>query len=98
MVATRKEFNILCGNIKFTTIGNFLHYFFYSSREDINCEILNINKMSPDLEIEGLLKREKTLFPTFVDMTFREVAHICSAMLSIVHVAVETKKYKGGPI
>jgi len=29
-------------------------------REDVNCEVLFLNKNEPDLEFEGLLKREKT--------------------------------------
>ena len=29
-------------------------------REDVNCEIVFLNKNDPDLEFEGLLKREKT--------------------------------------
>ena len=60
LVATRKVFNILCGDITYITIGNFLHNFFLTAREDVNCEILNLNMRSPDPEIEGLRKREKT--------------------------------------
>ena len=29
-------------------------------REDVNCEVVFLNKNEPDLEFEGLLKREKT--------------------------------------
>ena len=63
LVATRKVFNILNGDITYITIVNILHNFFLTAREDVNCEILNLNKMSPDLEIEGLRKREKTRVP-----------------------------------
>ena len=59
-VDKQKQFIILCGNITYVTVSNFLDDFFHPAREDVNCEVLILNKMSPDLEFEGLLKRRKT--------------------------------------
>ena len=59
-VDSQKQFIILCGNITYVTVSNFLDDFFHPAREDVNCEVVIINKMSPDLEFEGLLKRMRT--------------------------------------
>ena len=59
-VDKQKQFIILCGNITYVTVSNFLDDFFHPAREDVNCEVLILNKMNPDLEFEGLLKRRKT--------------------------------------
>lgn len=50
----------MCGNITYSSISNFLADFFHPAREDVNCEVVVLNKLEPDLEFEGLLKREKT--------------------------------------
>lgn len=42
------------------SVTNFLEDFFHPCREDVNAEVVILNKMSPDLEFEGLLKRERT--------------------------------------
>ena len=57
---TQKQFIIVCGNITYNTVDNFIDDFFHPARDDVNCEVLILNKMSPDLEFEGLLKRWKT--------------------------------------
>ena len=59
-VDTQKQFIIVCGNITYNTVDNFIDDFFHPARDDVNCEVLILNKMSPDLEFEGLLKRWKT--------------------------------------
>ena len=40
----------------------------------------------------------ETLSPTFVGMTFSEVAEICYVKLNLVLIAVEARKYEGGKI
>ena len=39
---------------------NFLDDFYNPAREDVNAEVVFLNKKEPDLEFDGLLKREKT--------------------------------------
>ena len=51
---------MVCGNITMASVTNFLEDFFHPCREDVNAEVVILNKMSPDLEFEGLLKRERT--------------------------------------
>ena len=38
----------------------FLADFFHPARDDVDVEVLFLNKAEPDLEFEGLLKREHT--------------------------------------
>lgn len=71
-VDSQKQFIILCGNITYVTVTNFLDDFFHPAREDVNCEVLILNKMNPDLEFEGLLKREKTRVQYFQVRPFVE--------------------------
>ena len=51
---------VVCGNITMSSVTSFLEDFFHSSREDVNAEVVFLNKMTPGLELEGLLKRERT--------------------------------------
>ena len=80
-VDSQKQFIILCGNITYVTVSNFLDDFFHPAREDVNCEVLILNKMSPDLEFEGLLKREKTRVQYF------QVRPFVAACTSILRAA-----------
>ena len=57
---SQRQFIVVCGNITMASVTNFLEDFFHPCREDVNAEVVILNKMSPDLEFEGLLKREKT--------------------------------------
>ena len=50
----------MCGNITFVSVCNFLDDFYNPAREDVNAEVVFLNKKEPDLEFDGLLKREKT--------------------------------------
>ena len=68
-VESQRQFIVLCGNITYVTVSNFLDDFFHPAREDVNCEVLILNKMSPDLEFEGLLKRERTRVQYFQVIT-----------------------------
>ena len=58
--SAEKQFIIVCGNITYSSVSGFLADFFHPAREDVNCEVVFLNKLEPDLEFEGLLKREKT--------------------------------------
>ena len=51
---------MVCGNITMASVTNFLEDFFHPCREDVNAEVVFLNKKEPDLEFDGLLKREKT--------------------------------------
>ena len=42
------------------TFQTFLQDFFHPARDDVDVEVLFLNKAEPDLEFEGLLKREHT--------------------------------------
>ena len=42
------------------SVSNFLSDFYSPAREDVNAEVVFLNKNEPDLEFDGLLKREKT--------------------------------------
>lgn len=55
-----KQFIIVCGNITYVSVSNFLNDFYNPAREDVNAEVVFLNKLEPDLEFDGLLKREKT--------------------------------------
>ena len=55
-----KQFVLVCGNITFVSVCNFLDDFYNPAREDVNAEVVFLNKKEPDLEFDGLLKREKT--------------------------------------
>ena len=55
-----KQFLIVCGNITYASVSNFIYDFYHPAREDVNAEIVFLNKNEPDLEFEGLLKQEKT--------------------------------------
>jgi len=58
--AGQRQFVVVCGNINYESVNSFLSDFFHSAREDVNCEVVFLNRGEPDLEFEGLLKREKT--------------------------------------
>ena len=55
-----RQFIIVCGNINYGAVQTFLHDFFHPARDDVDVEVLFLNKNDPDLEFEGLLKREHT--------------------------------------
>ena len=74
----QKQFIIVCGNITYSSVSGFLADFFHPAREDVNCEVVFLNKMEPDLEFEGLLKREKTR------VTYFQVDQVSSSSWSIL--------------
>ncbi len=55
-----RQFIVVCGNINYESVQTFLSDFFHPARDDVDVEVLFLNKNDPDLEFEGLLKREHT--------------------------------------
>ena len=55
-----RQFIVVAGNINYETVQTFLQDFFHPARDDVDVEVLFLNKAEPDLEFEGLLKREHT--------------------------------------
>ena len=67
----------MCGNVTYSSVSGFLADFFHPAREDVNCEVVFLNKLEPDLEFEGLLKREKTR------VTYFQVQYIWSSLMKV---------------
>ena len=74
---------VVCGNITMSSVTSFLEDFFHSSREDVNAEVVFLNKMTPGLELEGLLKRERTRVQYFQVNT--EQGDKAIVLLYIIH-------------
>ncbi len=55
-----RQFVVVCGNINYESVQTFLGDFFHPARDDVDVEVVFLNKNEPDLEFEGLLKREST--------------------------------------
>ena len=55
-----RQFIVVCGNINYESVLTFLEDFFHPARDDVDVEVIFLNKAEPDLEFEGLLKREHT--------------------------------------
>ena len=55
-----RQFIVVCGNINYESVQTFLGDFFHPARDDVDVEVLFLNKEEPGLEFEGLLKREHT--------------------------------------
>ena len=51
---------LVCGNINYESVQTFLADFFHPARDDVDVEVIFLNKEEPNLEFEGLLKREST--------------------------------------
>ena len=69
-----KQFLIVCGNITYASVSNFIYDFYHPAREDVNAEIVFLNKNEPDLEFEGLLKQEKTRVTYFTVFKHQNIA------------------------
>ena len=81
----------MCGNITYSSVSGFLADFFHPAREDVNCEVVFLNKMEPDLEFEGLLKREKTR------VTYFQVLQISSSYVEYLVLVGDNVKCHGPP-
>ncbi|KAL3311475.1 hypothetical protein Ciccas_009943 [Cichlidogyrus casuarinus] len=55
-----KRHLILCGHITFSSVNNFVADFLHEDREDVETQIVILDKNEPDLPLEGLVKRHGT--------------------------------------
>ncbi|ELU08381.1 hypothetical protein CAPTEDRAFT_138076 [Capitella teleta] len=55
-----KRHIVLCGHITYESVSNFMSDFLHKDREDVDVELVLMNRKEPDLELEGLLKRHFT--------------------------------------
>ena len=51
---------VLCGNIDYRSVDNFLKDFLHEDREDINITTVLLDKQTPSLELQALMKRHFT--------------------------------------
>ena len=49
----------MCGNINFDSVSNFLADFYHPAREDVDVDVVLINKKLPDMQFNALLKANK---------------------------------------
>lgn len=55
-----KKHVVVCGHITYDSVSNFLGDFLHKDREGVDVEIVFIDKIPPDLDLEGLFKRHFT--------------------------------------
>jgi len=55
-----KRHIVVCGNITFESVSVFLKDFLHEDRDDVDVEVVFLHRAEPDLEFEGLLKRQHT--------------------------------------
>jgi len=55
-----KRHIVVCGNITFESVSVFLGDFLHEDRDDVDVEVVFLHRAEPDLEFEGLLKRQHT--------------------------------------
>nr|AWJ68271.1 putative large conductance calcium-activated potassium channel BKKCa 1 [Hirudo verbana] len=55
-----KRHIVLCGHITYESVSNFMSDFLHKDREDVDVELVIMNRKEPDLELEGLFKRHFT--------------------------------------
>ena len=51
---------VVCGNITFESVSVFLKDFLHEDRDDVDVEVVFLHRAEPDLEFEGLLKKQHT--------------------------------------
>jgi len=51
---------VVCGHITYESVLHFLKDFLHEDREDVDVEVVFLHRSEPDLEFEGLLKRQHT--------------------------------------
>ena len=51
---------MVCGNITFESVSVFLTDFLHEDRDDVDVDVVFLHRAEPDLEFEGLLKRQHT--------------------------------------
>ncbi|XP_076350891.1 calcium-activated potassium channel slowpoke-like isoform X2 [Tachypleus tridentatus] len=60
-----KRHIVVCGHITYETVSNFLKDFLHEDREDVDVEVVFLHRKTPDLELEGLIKRNFTTVEFF---------------------------------
>ncbi|KAK0398293.1 hypothetical protein QR680_002517 [Steinernema hermaphroditum] len=55
-----KKHIVVCGYITFESVSHFLQDFLHEDREDVDVEVVFLHRVPPDLELEGLFKRQFT--------------------------------------
>ena len=56
---------MVCGHITYESVSHFLKDFLHEDREDVDVEVVFLHRAEPDLELEGLLKRQHTRIKYF---------------------------------
>ena len=56
---------VVCGHITYESVSHFLKDFLHEDREDVDVEVVFLHRAEPDLELEGLLKRQHTRIKYF---------------------------------
>lgn len=56
---------VVCGHITFESVSHFLKDFLHEDREDVDVEVVFLDRKPPDLELEGLIKRHFTTVEFF---------------------------------
>lgn len=55
-----KKHIVLCGHITYESVSNFMSDFLHKDREDVDVELVIMNRKEPDLELQSLYKRHFT--------------------------------------
>ena len=64
---------MVCGNITFESVSVFLADFLHEDRDDVDVDVVFLHRAEPDLEFEGLLKRQHTRVKYFQVRIFSTV-------------------------
>ncbi|KAK8386193.1 hypothetical protein O3P69_010723 [Scylla paramamosain] len=64
---------VVCGHITYESVSHFLKDFLHEDREDVDVEVVFLHRNEPDLEFEGLLKRNSTCVEFFQGTMFNSV-------------------------
>merc|ERR1712106_429790 len=70
-----KRHIVVCGNITFESVSVFLMDFLHEDRDDVDVEVVFLHRAEPDLEFEGLLKRQHTRVKYFQGSLMNGHAH-----------------------
>ncbi|KAK4296384.1 hypothetical protein Pmani_031115 [Petrolisthes manimaculis] len=68
-----KRHIVVCGHITYESVSHFLKDFLHEDREDVDVEVVFLHRNEPDLEFEGLLKRNSTCVEFFQGTMFNSV-------------------------
>ena len=89
---------VVCGNITFESVSVFLKDFLHEDRDDVDVEVVFLHRAEPDLEFEGLLKRQHTRVKYFQGSLMNaqdlERAKVSNPLI-IIHQDVKVEILKG---